>query len=92
MDDDSRTTRSLWGNEEMFKASAVKMQQAAKALAAELAKKPSKEEGAVYLRAERQGLDDSTATAAVSPQLKNTFDALSNTCNECHRNFRSQYR
>jgi len=91
MDDESRTTRSLWGNEELFKNSAVKMQDAAKALAEELAKEPSKEQGAVYLRAKRQGRDADTETAAVSPDLKNKYDALSNSCNDCHRKFRSQY-
>ena len=92
MDDQSRTTRALWGNEDMFKAAAVKTQEAAKALAAELAKEPTKEEGAVFLRAKRAGPDEGAETAAVSPQLKNKFDALSNACNSCHRSFRSQYR
>lgn len=92
MDDDSRTTRALWGNEELFKSSAAKTRDAAKALAAELAREPTKEQGAVYLRTDRRGRGADAETAAVSADLRNKFDELSNSCNSCHRSFRSQYR
>ena len=41
IDSDSRTTRALWGNEEMFRQNAMSLQAAAKALAEELAKEPT---------------------------------------------------
>jgi cytochrome c556 len=91
IDDYSRTTRSLWGNEEMFRQSATSLQSAAKALAEELAKKPTQEEGAVYLRAQRKPGEDTADTVAVSPKVWEKYNAVSSTCNACHRSFRSPF-
>jgi len=90
IDSDSRTTRSLWGNEEMFRANAETLQSAARALAEELEKTPTEEEGAVYLRT-RSKPGDGVTTAAVSSQVWQKYSDVSNTCHVCHRNFRSPF-
>ena len=92
IDDYSRTTRSLWGNEEMFRQYAVSLQTAAKELAEELAKEPTQEEGAVYMRTQRKRGEDTASSAAVSPKVWEKFSAVSSTCNTCHRSFRSPFR
>jgi len=85
----SRTTLSLWGNQEAFRANAFVLQQAAKALAEEFEKHPPEEQGAVFLP---QGVDrfgpQSTKKVAVSPDVWEKFNVLSNVCDSCHRGFR----
>ena len=92
IDDYSRTTRSLWGNEEMFRQNATSLQTAAKELAEELAKEPTREEGAVYMRAQRKRGEDTASSIAVSPKIWEKVSAVANTCNSCHRSFRSPFR
>ena len=92
IDDYSRTTRSLWGNEETFRQYAVSLQTAAKELAEELAKEPTQEEGAVYLRAPRERGEGEVSSVAVSPKVWEKYSAVSSTCNSCHRSFRSPFR
>lgn len=85
---DSRTTPAYWGNEQTFKAHAEALKAAAASLAAELEKKPTEEQGAVYLstgRTEYGAPDDKTP---VSPAIFEKFNTLSNTCEGCHDNFR----
>jgi cytochrome c556 len=91
IDTDSRTTRSLWGNEQMFRANAETLQSAARALAEELEKTPTAEQGAVYLRTRSKPGDDEVTTAAVSSQVWQKYSDVSNTCHACHRNFRSPF-
>ena len=91
IDDYSRTTRSLWGNEEMFRQYATSLQTAAKALAEELAKEPAQEEGAVYMRAQRKRGEDTASSIAVSPKVWEKYSAVSATCTSCHRSFRSPF-
>ena len=92
IDDYSRTTRSLWGNEELFRQYAVSLQTAAKELAEELAKEPTQEEGAVYMREQRKRGEDTVSSVAVSPKVWEKFSAVSSTCNSCHSSFRSPFR
>ena len=87
----SRTMLSLWGNQPAFSANAQAMQLAAKALAEEFEKQPTAEEGAVMLpqRVGRYG-QPSEEKVAVSPAIWEKFNALSNTCDSCHRGFRGR--
>jgi len=91
IDDYSRTTRALWGNEEVFRQSAMSLQAAARALAEELAKEPSQQEAAVYILAQRKPGEDTASTIPVSPKIWEKYNAVSNTCNACHRSFRSPF-
>jgi cytochrome c556 len=92
IDSYSRTTRALWGNEEMFKQNAMNLQAAAKALAEELAKEPTQEEGAVYMRAQRKpGENLADSTVPVSPKVWEKYSEVSNSCYSCHRSFRSPF-
>ena len=91
IDSDSHTTRSLWGNEQTFRDNAQQLQTAARALAEELAKTPSQEEGAVYLRTRNRSGDDKVTTEAVSSQVWQKYSDVSNTCHACHHNFRSPF-
>jgi cytochrome c556 len=91
IDSDSRTTRSFWGNEEIFRKKSEDLQKAAKALADELEKEPTKEEGGVYLRSRKQSGDHYDETEAVSPAIWQKYTDLSVTCNSCHHNFRSPF-
>jgi len=91
IDSYSRTTRAFWGNEEMFRQYAMNLQAAAKALTEELAKEPTREEGAVYVRAQRKPGKDTAKTISVSPKVWQKYSELSNTCYSCHRSFRSPF-
>ncbi|MEN8213967.1 MAG: cytochrome c [Pseudomonadota bacterium] len=85
----SRTTSSLWGNEQTFEAMAQALQAAAKELAKELEKQPTAEEGAVYLPRRRSRFDrDEVETVPVSAGIWEKFNALSNICASCHSRFR----
>jgi len=86
----SRTSPRLWGNEEAFKSNAEAMKAAAGALAEELGKKPTDEEGAIYLsqRSVKFGQPDERKEVPVSPQIWKKFNELSDTCVACHSNFR----
>lgn len=86
----SRTSPALWGNEEAFKANAEALRNAAGALADELAKKPSEEQGAVYLsqRSEEFGRNKEYNEVPVSPQIWKKFNTLSDSCVACHSAFR----
>ena len=90
IDSDSRTTRSLWGNEQMFRSNAETLQSAARALAEELEKTPNEEEGAVYLRT-RSKPGDGVTTEAFSSQVWQKYSDVSNPCHSCHHNFRSPF-
>lgn len=91
IDSYSRTTRALWGNEEMFRQNAMSLQAAAKALAEELAKEPTQEEGAVYMRAQRKSGEDTASSTPVSPKVWGKYSAVSNTCKSCHHSYRSPF-
>jgi cytochrome c556 len=91
IDSQSRTTRAFWGNEEMFRQYAMNLQAAAKALAEELAKQPTRQEGAVYVRAQRKPGKHTASTVAVSPKIWKKYSEVSNTCYSCHRSFRSPF-
>jgi cytochrome c556 len=91
IDSQSRTTRALWGNEEMFRQNAMILQTAAKALAEELSKEPTREQGAVYMRAQRKPGKHSASTISVSPLIWKKYSELSNTCYSCHRSYRSPF-
>lgn len=82
----SRTTPAFWGNEARFKANAQKLQAAAQELAFELEKKPSAEEGAVYLS--NADSEDKTVGIAVSPKIWEKYNTMSSICEHCHNNFR----
>lgn len=88
----SRTTTALWGNEEAFKANAEALRLSAGALADELAKRPTEEQGAVYLskRSEEYGRKKDYEEVPVSPQIWKKFNALSDTCVACHSAFRGR--
>jgi len=86
----SHTTLALLNNQEAFKANAQALQAAAAALAEELAKRPTAEEGAIYLPKERAYGKEEPETEAVSPQIWEKFTALSDTCVACHSNFRGR--
>ena len=86
----SRVTTALWGNEEAFKANAEALRLAAGDFADELAKRPSEQQGAVYLsqRSEHFGRSKEHKEAPVSPQIWKKFNVLSDTCVTCHSTFR----
>jgi len=86
----SHTTLALLNNQEAFKANAQALQAAAAALAEELAKRPTAEEGAIYLPKERAYGKEEPETEAVSPKIWEKFNALSETCVACHSNFRGR--
>lgn len=86
----SRTTPAFWGNEQTFKANAQALQSAASDLASELEKKPTDEEGAVYLPKHRMSDGDSGEMVPVSPAVWEKFNTLSTTCESCHRSFRGR--
>ncbi len=85
----SRAAPSIWGNEESFKANAKVLQETAKALALELGKRPTAEEGAVFLKtgapykAPKDRKDE-----PVSPAVWEKFNDLSDACFACHMRFR----
>ena len=89
-DFDSRTTPAFWGNEQNFKANAEALKAAAGALANELGKQPKAEEGAVFLPKRGAGYGENQEKAAVSPDVWQKFNELSNTCESCHRSFRGR--
>ena len=85
--DGSHTTPAFWGNEATFKANADALKAAAGALADEL-EKDLEEEGAGttdeargYSRGWRYG-------KPVSPEIRNSFNRVANTCRACHATFR----
>ncbi len=81
----SRTTLALWGNRQGFEANAEALKQAARALAEEFQKQPTAEEGGVMLpAADGRGEEK----VAVSPDVWDKFNALSEVCDSCHRGFR----
>lgn len=86
---DSRTTLALWSSQDVFLANAQALQAAAKALAEELAKKPTEKEGAVMLpkRSNQYG-KPSTEKVAVSPAVWEKFNEVQNVCDHCHRSYR----
>lgn len=86
----SHTTLALLGNRETFKAHAKALQAAAADLAEELAKRPSADEDAVQLPKERAYGREEPETETVSPKIWDKFNALSNTCVNCHNNFRGR--
>lgn len=87
----SNTTPALWGNEQAFRANAQALQATANALAKELEKQPSAEQGAVYLSTRRSRFDrEKPGSVAVSPGIWEKYNALSNICVSCHRGFRGR--
>jgi len=82
---------TFWGNEEAFKSYADVMKAAAEALATELEKRPTAEEGAMYPRRSR-GFDYSGSSDGqdepISPQVFTKFHELASTCQACHGYFR----
>jgi len=86
----SRTTPFLWGNEQTFKANAHALQSAARALAKELEKQPTAEEGAIYLPKRSRSFDrlKEPETVPVSAGIWEKFNTVSNVCSSCHRSFR----
>jgi cytochrome c556 len=79
--DESHTTPAFWGNEATFKANADALKTAATALAEELAKRPTDEEGAVYS-------DHGRGDEPVSPDIWEKFHDVANSCRACHATFR----
>ena len=86
----SHTTLALLGNQETFKAHAKALQAAAADLAEELAKSPTAEEGAIYLTKGPAYGREAPEQVAVSPEIWKKFNALSDTCVNCHHNFRGR--
>lgn len=86
----SHTSPRLWGNEEAFKANTESLKTAAGVFAEELGKRPTDEEGAVYLsqRSEKFGKAGQRKEVPVSPQIWKKFNELSDTCVACHSVFR----
>ncbi|MDJ0880853.1 MAG: cytochrome c [Gammaproteobacteria bacterium] len=85
----SRTTLALWQNQDAFRANALALQAAAKALAEEFEKQPSAEEGAVFLPQRTDGYGQpSQEKVAVSPRVWEKYNAMTGTCDSCHRGFR----
>jgi len=87
----SNTAPTFWGNEEAFKSYADVMKAAAVALAEELEKRPTDEEGAIYAGRSRgfvyqkPGGND---VEPISPQVFTKFHELASTCQACHGYFR----
>ncbi|MBF0264242.1 MAG: cytochrome c [Gammaproteobacteria bacterium] len=79
----SRTTPAFWGNENKFKDNAEALQAAARDLALELEKRPTDEEGAVYLSSK-----DNSTGIPVSPKIWDKYNSMSAICESCHNNFR----
>jgi cytochrome c556 len=81
--DGSHTTPAFWGNEATFKANADGLKAAAGALADEL------EKGLVQ---EGAGTTDGARgwryEKPVSPEVRNSFNRVANTCRACHATFR----
>lgn len=81
--DGSHTTPAFWGNEATFKANADALKAAAGALADEL------EKGLVQ---EGAGTTDGARgwryEKPVSPEVRNRFKRVANTCRACHATFR----
>lgn len=85
----SRTTFSLWGNQEGFKAYAAALQNTAKELAEELQKQPTKEEGGIFLPKPVEPYEPpSEETIPVSAEIWPKFNAMMQVCYACHRGFR----
>ena len=85
----SHTSPALWANQAAFKANADALKAAAGALADELSKSPSAEEGALMLKPARAiGSSEQPAPVAVSPAIWDKFNELNQVCSNCHRGFR----
>lgn len=87
--DRSRTMLSLWNNRTQFNANADALRLAAKALADEIAKQPANGDESVMLP---QAIDNygtpGKEKIAVSTGVWEKFNALSDVCDSCHRDFR----
>ncbi|MGD1990319.1 MAG: cytochrome c [Chromatiales bacterium] len=81
--DGSHTTPAFWGNEATFKANADALKAAAGALADEL-EKGLEEEGA----GTTDGARGWRYEKPVSPEVRNRFKQVANTCRACHATFR----
>ena len=79
--DESHASPAFWGNEATFKANADALKTAAAALAEELARRPTDEEGAVYS-------DHGRGDEPVSPDIWAKFNDVANACRACHATFR----
>lgn len=85
----SRATVAIWGNQEAFKSYAFALQGAARELAEEFEKQPTKEEGAVSMpKPVERGELPSEETVAVSAGVWNKFNTMVQMCYACHREFR----
>ncbi len=84
----SRTTLALWGSPDAFRAKALTLQAAANALAKELEKQPTAEQGAVFLAQRPAGYGKQEKKVAVSPDVWEKFNSLSQECDSCHRAYR----
>jgi len=87
----SNAAPTFWGNEDAFKSYADAMKVAATALAIELEKRPTAEEGAIY-PGRSKGFDyrrqDGDQDKAISPEVFTKFHGLASTCQACHGYFR----
>jgi cytochrome c556 len=89
---DSNTTLTLWGSPDAFRARALQMQISARALAEELEKQPTAEEGAVFVAKSRGYYGQPADKVAVSPGIWEKFNTLSAECAACHREYRGYGR
>lgn len=87
----SRAAPSIWQNYDAFKANAAELQKAAGDLALELEKKPSAEQGAVYLKSGSIYQNPKERKVVpVSPTVWEKFNHLSATCYTCHNQYRTR--
>lgn len=85
----SRAAPAIWQNEQAFKGNAKALQEAAKALALELDKRPTAEEGAIFLRMGSPYIPPKDRKVEpVSPEVWEKFNDLSGSCYACHNKFR----
>lgn len=85
----SRAAPAIWQNEAAFKSNAKALQEAAKALALELEKRPTAEQGAVFLRmGSPYTPPKDRKVEPVSADVWERFNDLSNSCYACHNRFR----
>jgi cytochrome c556 len=90
--DNSNTTLALWGSPDAFRARALQLKIAARALAEELEKQPTAEQGAVFVARDRGYYGQPEEKVAVSPGVWEKFNALSQECAACHRDYRGYGR
>ncbi len=89
----SRTTLALWGNRQAFEGNSLALQAAAKALADELVKQPTVEQGAVMLRQRSDPYaEPSNKQVAVSPDVWQRYNEVSAICDHCHSSYRGPTR